>query len=362
MNVLLLRGNPRKDGFTQRLTDRFAAGVRETGAVLTDVDLTSVSVQPCLGCFHCWLVQPGQCVHSDAMKDLLPQVLAADVIVCATPVYFFSMSSYLKAFFERLFPLSAEGLEPSGLGFLRNRLREPERWRDKKFISIAVGALRSPQTYEPLNQTFRLIADTLGMELGGQLTRPESHLLPYKFSKPKTVKRVETAFFKAGREAGTTGRIAPKTMEEAGLPLSADETHFCTYSNIYWEHAVATGAQTTNLDTLHERVGGDPDILMREMARALDPKTTARLRAVLQFDFPDQQRHYQLTVNHGQCEMKPVPTERPDLRVTCNTDVWVALFTRQLNVTDAIRQRQIVLEGDKNLFTKLDRYFPPPSS
>ena len=121
-------------------------------------------------------------------------------------------------------------------------------------------------------------------------------------------------------------------------------------------------AQTTNLDTLHERVGGDPDILMREMARALDPKTTARLRAVLQFDFPDQQRHYQLTVNHGQCEMKPVPTERPDLRVTCNTDVWVALFTRQLNVTDAIRQRQIVLEGDKNLFTKLDRYFPPPSS
>ena len=229
-------------------------------------------------------------------------------------------------------------------------------------ISIIVGALPGLKPYEPINQTFRLIADTLNLELGGQLTRPESHLIPYKFSKPKTLKLIDAAFFKAGRETGTTGRLTPKTMEEAGLPLAADVAHFRTYSNIYWEHAIATGAQTTNLDTLHERVGGDPDILMREMARAIDPQATARLRAVLQFDFPDQQRHYRLTVHQGRCELNPVPTERPDLRVTCNTAVWVALFTRQLNVVDALRQRQIVLEGDKNLFTKLDRYFPPPSS
>ena len=362
MKVLLIRGNPRKDGFTQRLTDRFAAGVREAGASLTDVDLTSAAIQPCLGCFHCWLVQSGQCVHTDAMNDLLPCVLDADVLVCATPVYFFSMSSYLKAFFERLFPLSAEGVEESGLGFLRNRLREPDRWRNKKFISIVVGALPGTKPYEPVNQTFRLIADTLNMELGGQLTRPESHLLPYKFSKPKTLKLVDAAFFKAGREAGNTGRLAVKTMEEAGLPLAASESHFRMYSNIYWEHARALGAHSTNLNALHERVGADPDILMREMARTCNPQATARLRAVLQFDFPDQDRHYRLTVNHGRCELQPVTTEQPDLRVTCATDVWVALFTRQLNVIDALRQRKIVLAGDKNLFTKLDRYFPPPAA
>lgn len=361
MKVLIVRGNPRKDGFTQRLTDRFAAGVRETGAVLTDVDLTSLSIQPCLGCYHCWLVQPGQCVHSDAMSELLPQVLAADVLVGATPVYYFAMSSYLKTFFERLFPLSAEGLETSALGLLRNRLREPERWRNKKFISIVVGALRSPQTYEPINQTFRLMADTLDMELGGQLTRPESHLLPYKLSKPKTLKLVETAFFKAGREAGVTGRLSPKTMEEAALPLSVDETHFRTYSNIYWEHALAAGVDNTNLSALHDRVGSDTDILMREMARMVDPKATARLRAVLQFDFPDRQRHYRLTVDHGRCEMKPATTANPDLRVTCHVDVWVGLFMRQLNVGQALRDGKIAIEGDKSLFAKLDRYFPPPS-
>ena len=363
MNVLLVRGNPRKNGFTQYLVDRFATGLREAGAQVTDVDLTAEEyvLQPCLGCYHCWLVKPGQCVHHDPMEKLLPVILEADVLVCATPVYYFAMSSYLKAFFERAFPLTAEGLEPSKMGLLRNRLREPAKWRHKKFISITVGALRSRDAYEPINQTFRLIADTLGMELGGQLTRPESHLLPYKLSKPMTLKRVESAFLKAGYEAGTTGQLSAKTMVDAELSLSPDEKYFRTYSNIYWQHATAMDATNTNSTKLQKQVGSDPDILMREMARSFDPKAAARLRAVLQFDFPDRQRHYQFTVGKGQCELKFEPTEKPDLRVTCTSDIWVALFMRQLNVTAALRQGVIRLEGDKSIFTKLDRYFPPPA-
>jgi len=361
MKVLLVRSNPRKSGFTQYLTDLFAEGVRETDAELVDVDLTTLSIQPCVGCYHCWIVHPGQCVHSDAMNDLLRVVVEAQVIVCATPLYYFSMSSYLKAFFERLLPLSAQGLENSRLGMHRNRLRYPEQWGQKTLITIVTGALRNAAAYEGIQVTFRLIADTLEMELGGQLIRPESYLLPYRLSKPRTLKRIETAFFRGGREAGTTGRLSARTVADAGLALAADDDHFRTYCDIYWNHAAAMGALSTNTRLLHTRVGSDADILMREMARCLDPRATARLRAVLQFDFPDQQRHYRVTVDRGHCEIKPEPTPHPDLRVTCNMDVWVAIFTRQLRVTDAVRERRIVLEGDKSLFSKLDRYFPPPS-
>ena len=363
MKVLLVRGNPRKSGFTQYLVNRFATGLREAGASVTDADLTAgeLSLKPCLGCYHCWLVKPGQCIHHDPMENLLPVILDADVLVCATPVYYFAMSSQLKNFFERTFPLAAEGLVTSRLGLLRNRLREPEKWVGKKFISITVGALRAREAYEPVNQTFRLIADTLDLELGGQLTRPESHLLPYKLSKPMTLKRVESAFLKAGHEAGTTGRLSAKTMADAELSLSPDEDYFHTYSNIYWEHAAAMDATSTNGAKLQRQVGSDPDILMREMARSINPRSTARLRAVLQFDFPDRQRHYRFTVNQGACELKFEPTAKPDLRVTCTTDIWVALFMRQLNVAAALRQGVIALEGDKSLFAKLDRYFPPPT-
>jgi multimeric flavodoxin WrbA/putative sterol carrier protein len=342
----------------------FVTGLREANADITDIDLTQEqhTLNPCLGCYYCWLAQPGHCIHQDPMAGLLPVVLEADVLVCATPVYYFAMSSQMKTFFERTFPLTSQGLETSRMGIERNRLREPVKWANKKFISITVGALRRREAYEPINQTFRLIADTLDMPLGGQLTRPESHLLPYRLSKPMTLKSIESAFIRAGHEAATTGFLSAKTMTDAALPLSPDEKHFRTYSTIFWEHAAAMECTNSNSAKLQQQVGNDPDILMREMARSIDPKTTARLRAVLQFDFPDRAKHYRLTVNQGQCELAFAPTDAPDLRVTCTLDLWVALFTRQLNVTAALRQGAIALEGDKSLFTRLDRYFPPPTA
>jgi multimeric flavodoxin WrbA/putative sterol carrier protein len=363
MKVLLVRGNPRKNGFTHYLTNLFADGARAAGATITDVDITADdhALKPCLGCYYCWLVKPGECVHHDPMEKLLPELRAMDVLVVATPVYYFAMSSQLKNFFERTFPLSMGGMETSRMGILRNRMRDPETWPLKKFISITVGALRARSAYEPVNETFRLIADTMDMELGGQLTRPESHLLPYKMSKPITLKRIETAFYQAGVEAGTDGKLSAKTMRDAELPLSRDEKFFRTYANIYWEHADALDITNANSSKLQKMVGNDPDILMREMARCVDPKTTARLRAVIQFDFTDNQRHYRFTVDKGMCDLKFEPTAKPDLRVTCSVDNWVALFMRQLDVPAALRQGVIVLEGDKSLFTRLDRYFPPPS-
>ena len=49
MKVLLLRANPRKTGYTQRLADLFAQGLREVGAEVADVDLTGLTIMPCEG-------------------------------------------------------------------------------------------------------------------------------------------------------------------------------------------------------------------------------------------------------------------------------------------------------------------------
>ena len=361
MKVLLVRANPRKEGFTQHLTNLFVEGVRATDAELADVDLTALSIEPCVGCYRCWVVHPGLCIHGDAMAGLLQAVVESQVIVCATPLYFFSMSSYLKVFLERLLPLSAQGLEKSKLGLHRNRIRYPGKWARKCLITIVTGTLPDLAAYENIQAAFRLIADTLDMELGGQLIRPESYLLPYRLSKPRTLKRVEAAFSNAGREAGATGRLSAKTVADAGLRLATDDDQFRNSCEIYWKHAMAAGASAGDR-SLHTRVGNDPDILMREMAHGVDPQTTARLRAVFQFDFPDQKRHYRLTVDRGRCEMKPEATSHPDLRVTCSADAWVAIFTGQLSVTDALRQRRLAIEGDKSLFTRMARYFPPPSA
>jgi putative NADPH-quinone reductase/putative sterol carrier protein len=362
MKVLLLRANPRKTGQTEQLIRLFVEGLRQTEARLAEVDLTTRSLLPCLGCYHCWLTTPGQCVHGDDMGELLEQVLGADVLVCATPMYHFSMSSCLKVFFERTFPLLKQGLTPSGLGRTRNSLRYPDRWRGKRLVTLIAGALRDPEAFRPANETFRLIADSLDLELGGQLTRPESYLIDYPFSKPKTLKRIRAAFVRAGQETGTTGRLAPQTMVEAALPLSTDEERFRIYSNLYWAQAEAMGEAGVAPAEVQARVAGDVRILMREMVRTFDARAAARLRTVLQFDFPDRDLHYCVRLEGGECRLEEARAEQPDLRVECATGVWAAIFTRQLDVREALRGRRLILAGDKSLFSRLDRLFPPPAA
>jgi putative NADPH-quinone reductase len=362
MKVLLLRANPRKIGYTQRLVDLFQQGLRETSAEITDINLAEQHIFPCLGCYHCRLISPGQCVHEDDMSALLEEVLEAEVIVCATPLYYYSMSSTLKMFFERTFPLTKEGLSPSARGGLRNNLRYPDRWKGKRLITIITGALPDIKVYRPANETFQLIADSLDLELGGQLTRPESYMLDYPLSKPKTLKRVQAAFIQAGREAGTSGRLSAETMDAACLPLSADAEHFRAYSNIYWAQAMQMGEQGMAPENVQARVSEDARILIREMVRSLHPGAAARTKAVLQFDFPDQRQHFRVTVDRGQVRLEETTTAHPDLRVRCDAGLWARVFTRQTDVRQALLDRRLVLEGDKSLFARLDRLFPPPSA
>jgi alkyl sulfatase BDS1-like metallo-beta-lactamase superfamily hydrolase len=136
--------------------------------------------------------------------------------------------------------------------------------------------------------------------------------------------------------------------------------HFIKYSTIYWEHAIALGAEAADLEKVQRAVVSDMRILMSEMARSFDPVAAARLRAVLQFDFPDKDLHFRFTIADGQCGMETAASDTCDLRVTVDSTVWAQVFMREINVRDALMSRKIVLQGDKSLFTRLDRFFPPP--
>jgi alkyl sulfatase BDS1-like metallo-beta-lactamase superfamily hydrolase len=151
-------------------------------------------------------------------------------------------------------------------------------------------------------------------------------------------------------------------MQAAALPLAADQNHFLAYSNIYWTHAMQMGEEAQMPGLVQARVGIDVRILLREMVRSFDPAAAARTRAVLQFDFPDQQQHFRVTIERGQVQLEETTTAQPNLRVRCEATIWAKLFMRQLDVRQALLERQLVLEGDKSLFSRLERLFPPPAA
>jgi len=359
MKVLLLRGNPRKTGYTRFLTDCFAQGVKEVGADLTDVDIANADMKPCLGCYHCWLSTPGKCIHHDDMGELLPVLQASNAVVCATPLYFYAMSSSLKEFFERTLPVTRHGLADTPKGFLRNRIRNPELWQKKTLVSIIIGALLYPEAFKGAMDTFELIADGMDMSVGGHLVRPESYLLPFR-CKPKALKNVELAFIRAGREVGTTGTLTQNTMEMASAPISASSKAFRCYSERYWAHASGMGAAGMVVSDVVPFVARDIQILMQELARAFDPDAAKRVKALIQFDFHDVDLHYSIAISSGRCTMTEAANEQPDLRITCNSEVWAGVFLQELDVRRALTDKLIILEGDKALFSKLPRLFPPP--
>ena len=104
--VLIISASPRKSGNSDTLCDEFMRGAEETGHTVQKVRLMEHKIGYCTGCGVCH--QTHQCILKDDMADLLEQMQRADVIVLATPVYFYAMNGQLKTFIDRCVPKYTE--------------------------------------------------------------------------------------------------------------------------------------------------------------------------------------------------------------------------------------------------------------
>lgn len=360
MKMLLLQAFPRTDGYTSYCTNLFLKGVAETDCDLTICDITRKDINPCLGCFHCWCATPGRCIQQDAMHTLLETFLASDLIVCASPLYAYAVSSYLKIFFERTLPLLTPGVTKTPQGTDRNRLRYPDRG-PKHMAAIIVGGLGAQSHAEGAVTSLKLYAEGFNMNFAGTLVRNESYLLQFADTKPKTVKRIESAFEQAGRTFAQQQRIATELINRAATPLAIDTESFENYSNIYWEYAEAVYARGGTLNEIHMLTRSDIRILMQEMARSIDPVSTARLTATLLFVFPDKPTSYTVAIIKGKALLEERDTSAFNLCITCSSTVWAGIVHRTVDPLKALTSGSIKLVGEKELFRKLGRYFPPPN-
>ena len=98
--VLILSGSPRKGGNSDILCDEFMRGAQEAGNEVEKIRVAGRKVAPCSGCYYC-RDHGGECVHRDDMAEILQKMIDADVIVLASPVYFYSIDAQLKAVIDR---------------------------------------------------------------------------------------------------------------------------------------------------------------------------------------------------------------------------------------------------------------------
>ncbi len=101
--ILILSSSPRTVSNSQTLSEEFARGAQDAGHEVELIRLRDMDIHYCTGCFSCH--KTGHCAQKDDAASILGKMLSADVIVLATPVYFYSMSAQLKTMIDRTVPV-----------------------------------------------------------------------------------------------------------------------------------------------------------------------------------------------------------------------------------------------------------------
>ncbi len=97
--VLILSGSPRKNGNSDILCDEFARGAAEAGHQVEKIRVAEKSIGYCRACYACR--GTGVCAIKDDMDEIMQKMISADVLVLASPVYFYSVDAQLKALIDR---------------------------------------------------------------------------------------------------------------------------------------------------------------------------------------------------------------------------------------------------------------------
>lgn len=102
MKVLAICASPRRGGNSEVLCDQFLKGAEERGHEGKKIRLADMAVSPCAACYGC--AKSHGCVKNDDMDGILRELVDADAIVLATPVYFYSMDARMKIMIDRCLP------------------------------------------------------------------------------------------------------------------------------------------------------------------------------------------------------------------------------------------------------------------
>lgn len=108
--ILIVQGGGRAKGNTAQLADAFRKGAEDAGHSVETVSLLKKEVKGCIGCNACRYGKP--CIQKDSFNEMVPMIKEADLLVFASPLYFWTISSRIKAFLERFYCLAQEDPNP----------------------------------------------------------------------------------------------------------------------------------------------------------------------------------------------------------------------------------------------------------
>ena len=150
MNILILSGSPRRGGNTELLVEAFVKGASQKHHVEV-VSVHDYKVNPCMGCNACFKSESNSCVQKDDMPLIYEIMAVADMLVIASPVYFYGLSAQLKAVIDRF----------------HNPIRDT--YHIKKTALLLVGAASLPELFDGILAQYQLCLNFFKLEDAGRV-------------------------------------------------------------------------------------------------------------------------------------------------------------------------------------------------
>lgn len=143
--IVILNGSPRKNGNTSALIEAFTQGAESMGNQVIRFDLQQMAIHGCLGCGKGGKNPENPCVQQDDMSKIYPAYREADLIVLASPMYYWAVTGQLKCAFDRLYATVEAGETDS-----------------KNCILLMVAGDASESNFEPTRHYYTALLKELG--------------------------------------------------------------------------------------------------------------------------------------------------------------------------------------------------------
>ena len=103
MKVLILNGSPRPKSNSAALAAAFAEGAKSAGHEVETVNVARLKVAGCVACEYCHTAGKGKCVQKDDMQELYPKLAEADMILIASPIYYWGFTGQMESVITRFY-------------------------------------------------------------------------------------------------------------------------------------------------------------------------------------------------------------------------------------------------------------------
>ena len=144
--ILVLTASPKKNGNTDKMADAFIAGAREAGHEVHKFETSFKHIGGCTACNLCWS-KGNACIHEDDFRELEPLLESCEMLVIASPLYWFCLPQQIKGAIDRLYAYGGTGgLRPLAI---------------KESCFFICGELAEKEEYQPVLEIYRLMTKYL---------------------------------------------------------------------------------------------------------------------------------------------------------------------------------------------------------